>query len=199
MNFADVMGIISGMTKKLWILPLLILILLLAAERDTGVHAAPVEQAATAAPLTPQASEPAAVPVSLATPAADGSIVHIVQQGQTLWAVAAIYQIPLDDLLILNGLNQNSFVFPGDKLIIRPPYTPTPTLSPTPAPPTPTRTPTVTPTPPPTYTPAPTFTPTNTPTFIETVSPQRKIAAGWVALLALVLLLLVGIFYKPRP
>lgn len=186
------------MTKKLWILSLLILLSLLAAQCDSHVRAAPLAQQATAAPLTPQASEPAAVPVSLATPAADGSIVHIVQQGQTLWAVAAIYQIPLDDLLILNGLNQNSFVFPGDKLIIRPPYTPTPTLSPTPAPPTPTRTPTVTPTLPPTYTPAPTFTPTNTPTFIETVSPQRKIAAGWVAVIAL-LLLLVSIFYKPRP
>lgn len=173
-------------------------ILLLGGQHTGTIFTVALAQGATAIPLTPQASELPAVPVSIATPAADGSIVHVVQQGQTLWAVAAIYQIPLDDLLILNGLNQNSFVFPGDKLIIRPPYTPTPTLSPTPAPPTATRTPTVTPTLPPTYTPAPTFTATNTPTFIQTVSPQRKIAAAWVALTALILLLLVGIFYKPR-
>jgi LysM repeat protein len=61
----------------------------------------------------------AIVPIQIATPQADGSIVHVVQQGQALWNIAAAYKINLDDLLMLNGLSNTSFIHPGDKIIVR--------------------------------------------------------------------------------
>jgi LysM repeat protein len=72
-------------------------------------------------------------PFIKSTPEVDGSIIHEVSQGQTLWTIAAIYEIDLDELLTLNSLTRNSFVFPGDKIIIRTPAidpTPTATLVP---------------------------------------------------------------------
>jgi len=84
---------------------------------------------------TPEASQevPTAGPTALpviplvaSTPNPDGSIVHIVQQGQTLVGIAAIYDLPLAELLALNGLTMNSIIIPGDRIIIKPPD-PTPT------------------------------------------------------------------------
>ncbi|HEY3343348.1 MAG TPA: LysM peptidoglycan-binding domain-containing protein [Anaerolineaceae bacterium] len=70
------------------------------------------------------------------TPGADGSIVHIVGYGQTLITIAAAYGIDLAELRAQNNLTTNDTIFVGDKLIIRPPNTPTPvytaTLTPTP-------------------------------------------------------------------
>ncbi|MEI2612771.1 MAG: LysM peptidoglycan-binding domain-containing protein [Candidatus Promineifilaceae bacterium] len=71
-------------------------------------------------------------PFVAATPAEDGSIVHVVQQGQALWTLAAHYEVPLQDILLYNGLSEDSMVNPGDEVIIRlgegqaPPPTPTP-------------------------------------------------------------------------
>jgi LysM repeat protein len=82
------------------------------------------------------------------TPQADGAIVHVVEEGQALWTIAAIYGVNLDELLSLNGLTVDSVVLPGDRLIVRPAPTATPspeptaTISPTPSPPTPVPTPT---------------------------------------------------------
>lgn len=69
----------------------------------------------------PATAGPVVMPVQKATPQADGSIIHTVQTGQTLWTIAAVYEIKLEDLYTLNGMNQYSFVFPGDAIIIRPP------------------------------------------------------------------------------
>lgn len=60
------------------------------------------------------------IPVMAATPQADGSIIHTVQSGQALWNIAAIYNISVADLVALNGLTENSFIHPGDKMLIRP-------------------------------------------------------------------------------
>ena len=77
-----------------------------------------------AAQQATQAAQPK--PVFVATPAADGSVIHVVQQGQTLWTIAAKYNIPLADLLSRNNLTENSFVYPGNRLIIFPSNTPAP-------------------------------------------------------------------------
>lgn len=63
-------------------------------------------------------------PLVVATAAADGSIIHVVEQGQTLWTIAAKYSISLDELLALNNMTQNSFVYPGNKIIVHPSNTP---------------------------------------------------------------------------
>ena len=71
-------------------------------------------------------------PITLAQPGEDGSIVHVVQDGQALWSLAAHYEVALSDLLLFNSLPANAVVQPGDHITIRladgqpPPPTPTP-------------------------------------------------------------------------
>ena len=47
-------------------------------------------------------------------------MIHIVQFGQTLWAIADAYGIPLEDLLAQNGLLEDSEIFPNQELLIIP-------------------------------------------------------------------------------
>lgn len=70
---------------------------------------------------TPAASTVAFFPVLVSTPGPDGSVIHVVQPGQTLWTIAATYKIAIADLLRVNGLNDRSFIQPGQKIIIQPP------------------------------------------------------------------------------
>ncbi len=70
---------------------------------------------------TPAASAAAFFPVLVSTPGPDGSVIHVVQPGQTLWTIAATYKISIADLLRINGLNDRSFILPGQKIIIQPP------------------------------------------------------------------------------
>ncbi len=77
---------------------------------------APTASAAEAAPV------PTAIPVepiSIATPAADGSLIHIVQAGQFLENIANAYEVNLTDLMALNGFNDQSVIFPGEQILIR--------------------------------------------------------------------------------
>lgn len=59
------------------------------------------------------------MPVTAATSQPDGSIIHVIQQGQALWNIAAIYAIELSELLELNGLSANALIFPGDELLVK--------------------------------------------------------------------------------
>jgi LysM repeat protein len=56
----------------------------------------------------------------VATANPDGSVVHVVQAGQTLWSIAATYKIALPDLLQLNGFTSSTFIYPGNKILIKP-------------------------------------------------------------------------------
>ncbi|MBN2550853.1 MAG: LysM peptidoglycan-binding domain-containing protein [Anaerolineales bacterium] len=60
-------------------------------------------------------------PVQIATPQADGSIVHVVQPGQTLWTIAAAYKVSLPDLMSLNGFTSSTVIYPGNEVLIQPP------------------------------------------------------------------------------
>jgi len=133
------------------------------------------------APLNP--STPTIVPN---TPNADGSIVHIVQAGETLGSLSMAYNVPLADILKLNGLTVKSTIFVNQKITIRAANTPTPTQ------------PTSTPTIPPTITPWPTSTPTATPTNLPptpTPSPAlpASAAGGAVAAIFVSALVLAGV------
>jgi len=133
------------------------------------------------APLYP--NTPTIVPN---TPNADGSIVHIVQAGETLGSLSMAYNIPLADILRLNGLTVKSTIFVNQKIIVRAAYTPTP------------RRPTSTPTIPPTITPWPTSTPTDTATALPptpTPSPGLPVSAagGAVAAIFVSALILAGV------
>jgi uncharacterized protein YkwD len=88
----------------------------------------PQTNAAPAAPLI-------ITPIELAEPGEDGSIVHVLQQGQALWTIAAYYDVDLAHLYLINDLNEEDFLHPGDEVIVRlpegqePPPTPTPPLT----------------------------------------------------------------------
>jgi LysM repeat protein len=84
--------------------------------------------AASAAPLI-------ITPIELAEPREDGSIVHVIQQGQAMWTIAAYYDVDLDYLYLINGLTEDDVLHPGDEVTVRladgqePPPTPTPPLT----------------------------------------------------------------------
>jgi len=64
--------------------------------------------------------EPFIEPIIKATPKPDGSVIHVVQYGQSLWSIADIYEIPLSDLLEQNNMTEESTVFLNQELIIVP-------------------------------------------------------------------------------
>jgi LysM repeat protein len=57
--------------------------------------------------------------IRLAEPRPDGSIVHVVEMGQTAWAIAARYHVDLQDIVAINHLSDPPILHPGDTLIIR--------------------------------------------------------------------------------
>jgi len=77
---------------------------------------------------TPFVAAPVMIPVTKAEPQPDGSLIHIVRTGQTLWTIAAVYDVPLDQVIQLNGNNET--IYPGDEVIVAPAGT-YPTSTPT--------------------------------------------------------------------
>lgn len=65
------------------------------------------------------ASGSGAIGWTKATPNPDGSMVHTVQAGQTLVGIATVYEIPLQELLDLNGLTMQSVIRPGDNIVVK--------------------------------------------------------------------------------
>jgi uncharacterized protein YkwD/LysM repeat protein len=125
--------------------------------------------------------------VSTSTPLPNGSVVHVVGAGQTLWTIAAIYDVDLNELLALNGFNSTPLLHEGDEIVVRPENTATPTAAPQPtatATLAPSTTPTTSPTPvpvTPTVTPRP---PLKLP--LPTGSPLSMTLIGIGALLVII-------------
>ena len=128
--------------------------------------------------------------VATVTPMSDGSIIHIVQPGEVLLNIALAYSVKLSELYKLNYLNDQSVIYPGQKIKIKgPDPTSTPTVTPTLTDvPTATRRPTRTPTPAPSITP-PGPTGTQSP---STVVPDSRTGPDYL-LIAIGVLLVVGI------
>ena len=129
----------------------------------------PTEVSATPVTTTPVVTTTSTVTVTTtvtqtATGEPEGPIIHIVQAGETLGAIAVRYGTTYQQIALLNGLANPNLIFPGQKLTIREGPTPVPTPTSTA---TPTRTPTATPTR------TPTSTPTRTPTSTATATPTR--------------------------
>lgn len=115
-------------TKLRWLIPICLVFVL------NVVMSGTIESAQ-------EATQTPSSPLSTSTPASDGSIVHIVEPGQSLWTIALMYSILESDLKRLNGIPESSnLIFPGDRLIIREavaggeetPGTPEATWTPTP-------------------------------------------------------------------
>ena len=66
-------------------------------------------------------------PVKIATPLADGSLIHQVQSGQSLWSIAIKYGVKIDEIRRLNNISPDGTIYIGQKLIMRGPGLSTPT------------------------------------------------------------------------
>ena len=69
-------------------------------------------------PPNPNPVQQVIVPVRLATPDADGKIFHVVEAGQSLWAIAVAYHITIKDLEIWNNISRNTAIRIGQRLFI---------------------------------------------------------------------------------
>jgi hypothetical protein len=84
----------------------------------------PVQQAATAAPqAAPEYAEPAAEPGPATAfaggePAGLDEATHVVEEGETLWGIAADNGIDARDLAARNGLPEDALVVVGDVIVI---------------------------------------------------------------------------------
>ena len=58
------------------------------------------------------------VPVKIATPDVEGKIYHVVEAGQSFWAIAVAYQITIRDLEVWNNLSRSSVLRTGQRLFI---------------------------------------------------------------------------------
>jgi len=154
------------------------------------------------------------IPVSVATPGADGKVIHEVKMGQSLWSIAIAYNTHIVDILRTNNLSpEQQVVWIGQKLVI--PVTATPVaVTETPAAvtldaaPTATRVVVAASTPAPIVirpaTPTPTLVPTQAATLIkESVLPQPNNSFGYIlggVFVAGVVLIGFGLLTKrPRP
>jgi len=71
------------------------------------------------------------IPVTKATPDATGKIVHVVQSGQSFWAIAVAYQVTIKEILQWNNLPEGTVLQAGQEIVIPNPkaegyMTPTP-------------------------------------------------------------------------
>ncbi len=64
---------------------------------------------------------PRVQPMTTSTPNPDGSLVHVVQFGHTLWRISEAYEISMVKLLEQNYLTEDSAIFPNQKIVIIPP------------------------------------------------------------------------------
>ena len=135
--------------------------------------------------------------VMTATPQLDGSIIHEVLDGQSLWSIAIAYNVTIAEIIQWNNLLPTPVIFVGERLVVQ--IAPTPTLSPTitntSIPPTRTITPSQTPiTPQPSATITPLPSPTPKPPFsIYDMEKSQRQTIGWgIAIICLMGLIFVA-------
>lgn len=84
---------------------------------DAAPTPGPADAGSTPALLTPIPI----LPLVTMTPLADGSILHLVGYGQTLWAIAIAYGVTVDQIRAWNNLPEGATdIYAGQKLLVRP-------------------------------------------------------------------------------
>ena len=86
----------------------------------TGIRlASPPVPGSTYIPVTQP--PPKATPLVTATPLSDGSIVHVVGYGQTLWSIATAYSVSVEQLRGWNNIAEtDNAIYAGQRLLVRP-------------------------------------------------------------------------------
>jgi LysM repeat protein/uncharacterized protein YkwD len=79
-----------------------------------GAKVTPGSQGGTSKPFVSQVI----IPVKQATPDADGKVYHVVQAGQSFWAIAVAYKTTIKELEIWNNLTSDTKLQVGQKLFI---------------------------------------------------------------------------------
>jgi hypothetical protein len=175
----------------------LLVLLLLSIVLPAEAVLADKQGAADPKPLTARSS------VTIATPNPDGSIIHIVAYGDTLYEISQAYGVSAEEIMVNTGNSpQATDLREGERLIIRFKFTVTPTndFTPTPIPVTPQPTKiffTLTPTN--TRTPIPTATVTPTPPLTHRVLGNSKNVGGVLigtGILGLLILIYFGFLRK---
>jgi murein DD-endopeptidase MepM/ murein hydrolase activator NlpD len=85
---------------------LLLLLLLLPGVLLPGLSVRAAQDDTTPPPTTP-APEEDGVPK-----------IHVVEEGENLTTIAALYEVTVQELMLVNGLGEDDFIFPGQKLTI---------------------------------------------------------------------------------
>jgi len=100
--------------------------------------AASLPQSSGSTSQNPASSPEPYAPLQTVTPQGDGSIIHVVGFGQSLWAIAIAYGVKIDEIRQWNNLPAGStLITSGQKLLIRkaaantPQVTASPTFTPT--------------------------------------------------------------------
>lgn len=77
----------------------------------------PGDDSTTVTTVSPGTTIPI-VPLETSIPRADGSIVHVVGYGQTLWSIALVYGVTTDDIRRLNNIADDSTAIYVDQVLL---------------------------------------------------------------------------------
>lgn len=96
--------------------------------------APPPQSNPTAEESSPNSTQTTRAVEASDTPETPTDITHIVKEGETLWTIAALNELTIQELLEMNGMTEESVIMPGDKIIVykAPTLTPQPTRTPRP-------------------------------------------------------------------
>jgi LysM repeat protein/uncharacterized protein YkwD len=83
--------------------------------RACGEYTSP---AGSSPPSGPSPVSQLIIPVKVATPDVDGKIYHVVEAGQSLWAIAIAYHITIHDLEVWNNISRETSLQIGQRLFI---------------------------------------------------------------------------------
>jgi len=81
-----------------------------------GGSAAPAVVPTQSAP--PGNPAPPAAPIGPPTSRPDGSVVHTVQSGETLWGISVQYGVSMEQIMQLNGIAQDTILLIGQELVV---------------------------------------------------------------------------------
>lgn len=86
---------------------------------DAGLTTHPVNSATGENAATQQVVLDFIAPVVLAEPEDDGSVIHLVQSGQSLWLLAHHYEVSVDRLRELNRMGANDVIYIGQEILVQ--------------------------------------------------------------------------------